>query len=262
VETEYEVRLWEDKVKKDNSGRIIHHPLNGPYRFSTGADMPSYGHLTFGGHDLAESSILSDVKVFYLEFFGEPPSTLDREAWADPLRAEALQRLSHQSRAWYLSFIGDLPDTTSSTGYVSIDEELRRDLIKNEALNFAIVRSERQYGYGKGFRTRLFVETPNRLLSNLIARYWPRAYPGDPIEGYSIASGQIEALGEWDKKLRDDQLFREVIDQVFVAFYTYPEEHRHFVFVTNKLDLNDMKQLLDLESLQQQAKELGGCTKP
>jgi len=46
------------------------------------------------------------------------------------------------------------------------------------------------------------------------------------------------------------------MDQVFVAFYSFPAEHRHFGFVTSKLSLDDMRQLLDIESLQRQAEEI------
>ena len=65
------VHLWEDEIRRDESGKIIHHPLNGKYTFLDGKDWVSYGHLTFGGHDLDKSPLLDDVKVFYLEFHGE-----------------------------------------------------------------------------------------------------------------------------------------------------------------------------------------------
>ncbi len=28
---QYEVDLWEDKIKRDEAGAIVHHPLNGGY---------------------------------------------------------------------------------------------------------------------------------------------------------------------------------------------------------------------------------------
>lgn len=88
------VELWEGRIRTDELGHAVHHPLNGPYYSGTERVGTSYGHLTFAGHDLDKSDILDDVRVFHLEFYGEPPHLRDREAWADPLRAKALRRLS------------------------------------------------------------------------------------------------------------------------------------------------------------------------
>ena len=253
MKLDYEVRLTEDKILVEQ-GQIVHHPLNGPYKFRSGQDMPSYGHFTFGGHNLDSSPLFSDIRVFYLDFFGEADSTLDREAWADPLRGIVLQRLSSQDHAWYLSCIGNI--LTRPDAHISIVDELQHIFPGDESLNVAIVNSERPYGHGKGFAPRLFFEAPNQLLPDIVSKYWPAAMPATPIEGYNMASGQIDFLQKWNARPRDDELFCDVIDQVFVAFYTYPSENRHFVFVTNKLTLDDMRSLLDIESLQHKAQEL------
>jgi hypothetical protein len=60
-----QVELWEDEITRNADGQITHHPLNGLYVSSSGEDGPSYGYLTFGGHNLAESPLLDDVRVFY-----------------------------------------------------------------------------------------------------------------------------------------------------------------------------------------------------
>ena len=100
---DYSVNLWEDEIEKDKTGKVVHHPLNSRYFFTLGKDIPSYGHLTFGGHDLDKSLILDDVKVFYLEFHCDPGETDDREGWAVPLRVEVLKNLTSDDRCWYLS---------------------------------------------------------------------------------------------------------------------------------------------------------------
>lgn len=253
-----QVELRKDEVIRDANGQITHHPLNGLYRSISGEDRSGYGHLTFGGHNLANSQLLDDVNVFYLFFYGESSDVEGREAWADPLRVEVLQRLSSENRTWYLSFVGDIPDASSSTGYTPITQEIQQGLSQEEKLDFAVVQSELPHYVGKGFRPRLFFETPNRLLSHVVSRYWSRAYPGLPIEGYNLSPGQIGLLHKWDKRPRDAQLFRDVMNEISIAFYTFPAEHRHFAFVTSKLGLDDMKQLLDIESLRRQAREICG----
>jgi len=256
MEDDQIVEFGEDRIKRGKDGKVIHHPLNGPYRFPTGEDMPSYGHLTFGGHDLPKSPILGGVRVFYLEFFGEPTPVLYREAWADPLRIEVLQRLSQHNKSWYLSCVGTYLNTSSPDGYMPIVGELQQEFFKGQEPSFAVVQSEIQFGYGKGFHPRFFFEVPNQLLPRVVQKYWATAIPGWPMEGYNMASGQIQLLSEWDKRPRDDRLFRDVMDEVQVAFYTYPAEHRHLVFVTNKLDLGEMRRLLDLESLRRHAEKI------
>lgn len=137
-------------------------------------------------------------------------------------------------------------------------EELRHSLFSGQQPHSAVVQSEKRHGYGLGFLHRLFVETPDQLLPDTVLRYWPEAIPGWPLEGYSLPSGQIDLLRRWDQSPRDDHLFREMMNHVFVAFYTHPSEHRHLAFVTCKLDLDDMKQLLDIDALASMAQELCG----
>ncbi len=255
---EYEIKLWEDKIERDSEGRVTHHPLNSRYFLSHGKDVPSFGHLTFGGHDLDRSTLLSDIRVFYLQFFGETDPVQDQEAWADPLRAKVLQHLSHEKRSWYLGIIPHMLDGRNPTDPMPIEKERGRwqGLLGSDQIEFATIQSEMPYGYGRGFLPRFFLEIPNQSLTRIVTHYWPEAIPGDPVEGYNMATGQIELLREWGKRPRDDQLFREVMDQIFVAFYTFPAEHRDFVFVTNKLDLEDIRQLIDVESLQRKANEI------
>jgi hypothetical protein len=104
---------------------------------------------------------------------------------------------------------------------------------------------------------RLFFEVPNLYVSAVILYFWSNAVPGYPIEGYNMEPGQIEAFRQWDGRPRDEQLFREVIDRTFVNFYTFPEENRYFVFVTNKLNIEELANLIGLEDIQERAKEMG-----
>jgi hypothetical protein len=244
---DYEVDLWEDKIKYDETGRVVHHPLNSTYLIKENKDWVSYGHLTFGGHDLDKSPILDDVKVFYLEFKGEPEEVHDREEWADSLRAEALKRLTGINRCWYMSMIDGF--------FEGIGEAIKK-LVQTQ-LKQIEVRSEKPFGYGHGFIPRLLFEVPNRYLSEVVRYFWSEAVPGYPIEGYNMEARRIEVFRQWDARQRDDRLFREVIDQTFISFYTIPAEHCDFVFVTNKLTYAELANLIGLEELQERAKEMG-----
>ncbi len=247
---DFYVQLWEDNIEKDEIGEIKHHPLNSRYFAEYGKDTVSYGHLTFGGHNLDKSSKLDDVTVFYLEFQGESKENENREAWADPLRAEVLHRLTNNNRCWYLSMIDRWFKDKTEIGDVLTK-------IVGMKLNQVEVKSEKPYGYTYGFKPRVFFEIPNNILSEVVKYFWSEATPGYPIEGYNMETGQIEVLSHWDASVRDDKLFRNVIDQTFVNFYTFPAEHRFFVFVTNKLNYSELANLIGLEELQKRAKEMG-----
>lgn len=244
---QYEVEFREDVIKKDKTGAIVHHPLNGVYTTLDGRDKSSHGYLTFGGHDLDKSSILDDVKVFHLEFWGEPEETHDREEWADPLRAVVLDRLTANDRCWYLSMIKER--------FIKIREALTR--IIREEMNSIEVESEKPNGYGYGFIKRMIIEVPNRVLYDTVRIFWAKAVPGYPIEGYNLETGQLELLRQWNARPRDDRLFRDVIDRAFVSFYTFPAEHCNFAFVTNKLDYAKLAGLIGLEELQIRVREIG-----
>jgi hypothetical protein len=242
----YEVDFWEDEIERDETGRVVHHPLNSRYYVKYREDTASYGHLTFGGHDLDKSPILDDVKVFYLEFKGEPEKVHDREEWADPLRVEVLKRLTGTNRCWYMSMkdgafegIGDMIKKLTGTSLKQIE-----------------VRSEIPFAYGHGFTPRHFFGVPNRYLSEVVRYFWSEAVPAYPIEGYNMEVGKIEVLAQWDARPRDDQLFRDVIDQAFISFYTFPAEHCDFVFVTNKLTCAELANLIGLDELQERVKEM------
>jgi hypothetical protein len=132
---ENEVELWEDEIVRDEAGTIIHHPLNSRYFVTLGKDTVSYGYLSFCGHDMDKSSILEDVKVFHLWFKGDPDEPSGREAWADPLRAEVLQRLTGDPTCWYLSMIDRYRE--------GIGNALKR--ILGTQLNEIEVKSEKPY---------------------------------------------------------------------------------------------------------------------
>lgn len=251
----YEVKLWEDKIEKDQFGQVIHHPLNSRYNF-TDRNNISYGYLTFAGHNLAKSTILDNVRVFYLQFFGEANDVFYQEDWANPLRIEVLRRLNHKKHSWYLSFTGDVSVPTNPLTYIPIEEDLQQNLLKDEQLDFVIVQSEKMHGYGQGFEPRLFFESSDNIIPYVVNHYWSQVLPGFTIEGYNINRGQVQLLQQWDKKPRDAQLFREVMDQTFITFYTFPAENRDFVFVTNKLNLEDIEYLLDIKELQQRAENI------
>jgi len=244
---EYVVDFWEDEIVRDEAGNIVHHPLNSRYFVHLGKDTVSYGYLTFAGHDLDKSPILDVIKVFYLEFKGVSDETYEKEEWADPLRAEVLNRLTGNNRCWYMSMIDG--------AFEGIGDALKR--ILGTRLNEIEVKSELPYGMGHGFHSREFFEIPNHYLSEVVNYFWLESVPGIPIEGYNMEMGQIELLRRWDARPRDDKLFRELVDRTFVNFYTFPAENRTFVFVTNKLNYAQLAELIGLAELKQRAKEIG-----
>jgi hypothetical protein len=242
----HKIELWEDEIIRDENENIIHHPVNSRYGYIREGQHHSYGYLTFAGHNLDKSLRIDDIHFYYLKFFDGSSILDDRESWADPLRLEVIKSLTNNERAWYLSIIDELP----------IDVSKQTEFTKSKPLEYVTVQSEKHFGYGYGFLPRLFVEVPNEILPIVVNTYWSNAVPGWPIEGYNMQNNQIDLLREWNQRPRDDHLFREVIDKTFISFYTYPEENRHFVFVTNKLDFEDFKKIIKIDELKQIALSL------
>jgi hypothetical protein len=251
----YEVSLWEDQVVRDQTGKITVHPFWGLYGLS---DPPkfSHGYLSFLGDIAVESPLMEEIKVFALEFKSDPYDD-DRESWADPFRIDILKRLGQNHHAWYLSLIGWMPDKTVRDGFIPLDDHFQETVFKQEGVNFTSVSSEKRLGMGEGFWQRTFVEIPNKDLEEFFLKYWDAHSPGYPIEGYNFPAERIDLLKKWDEKPRDVLLFREVLDECFIAFYTEPAENRDLVFVTNKLTMEQFRTLINFEQIENSVKQLG-----
>lgn len=263
IRSEYRVELTEVSVERNMQGGIIHHPLNNFYQEGGGHKF-HYGDVALAGHDLDESDRLDDVRSYWLYFHGEPDDQRDREEWADPLRVATLRSLCRSTgHVWYMTFKGDVVDPLSPTGWHSLDEEMQTQYVSRYQLPHTIITAEADYYLGQGDNgRRLFVEYPADLMAEVLTRYLPRIYPGSPFEGCLMPAGQIHRLAEWNAQPRNDVLFRAVMDGVDALFYTVPEEHRHFVFLTTKYSLSDMAAMLDLPSLQQAVDQLNNNEAP
>jgi hypothetical protein len=250
------IELFEDEFQQNENGKVIHHPLDSLYYHykNQGKKPANLNHLTFAGDNLTETNIYNDVKVFDLWFSGE--LELDREEWADPLRAEILKRLTGDGRSWYISFVGDVTERFFLHDEREVHEELLAYIAKKGSEDLILLDSKVPYGYGNGTKKRIFFEVLNQDLEWIVKTVWSEAYPGYSIEGYNFSSGRIDLLKQWNERSRDAHLFREVIDNSYMMFYTYPEEHRHFTFLTNKLSYFNFEQKINLEELKRRAKDL------
>jgi hypothetical protein len=156
-----------------------------------------------------------------------------------------------------MAFKGDVADPQSPTGFHYLDEEIRVQYISRYQLPHTIIKADEQSSLGYGdIEGRLFVEYSADLMAEVLTRYLPRIYPGSPFEGCLMPAGQIHKLAEWNTQPRNDVLFRAVMDGVDMLFYTAPEEHRHFIFLTTKYSLDEMAAMLDLPSLQKAVDQL------
>lgn len=152
-----------------------------------------------------------------------------------------------------MSVVGDLPDSSIEPGYISIDTDITNHFVKDNLLDFVIVESEELYRE-KGART--YVEVPVESIDAVYSRYWSNAWPGYTIQGYQLPARRIDILKDWNLQERDQHLFRRVIDETRILFYTFPAENRHFVFLTNKFDYDQLDRMINLDNLKGMAKEI------
>lgn len=238
-----EIRLYEQKVERDADGEIIRHPLKSYY---TGANRHG---LVFEGKNLAASENLQDIRCFYLEFHGDPVS--DREEWATPLRAQVLERLQYKNWQWYLSFMGKIPEQQGADIYIYMAEDFLKKFVIPKDLGFTLVRQEERQ---EGMYQRLFVEVPKHLLHPIVTRYWPYMWEFFPAQGLLLPPDSIQLLRWWNVTRSDEHLFREVMDNTFISFCSFVT--RYFMFLTNKLTLDELAELIQLDDLKRQAQEI------
>jgi hypothetical protein len=255
-DTDFKIILSENKVIFDENGKIIHHPLKKLYYRIEGKEATNRGYLTFVGNNLDKSKILNDIRVFNLEFFGESSDEMDREAWADPWRMEILKRLTDDQRSWYIGFFGHTTIRLDHIDEREVPSHLLNYFSHFDPSHTTTIQSLQPLGYGNKYENKHFFEIPNWEIECVGRYFWEASYQAYPIEGYNFKSGKIENLIKWDKQPKNDLLFREVVDEVFIMFYTYPEEHRHFNFITNKLSLEEFAELINYPKLQKTINEL------
>ncbi|MCB9134022.1 MAG: hypothetical protein H6636_01250 [Anaerolineales bacterium] len=256
-ECEIEISEFDIETIKNEEGVIIQHRFYTVYQhFRSPLD------LMFAGKDLAYSNLLDDVRLFGVTFWGEP-ETVYREAWADPLRLKIFQRLARGENEWYFApGGGTFPD---SRKFMLFEDELPERFLKEHNLDYMIVPYMQKMKYVPEERRSVLIdeyygqivfETRKNLLPEFVQKYLPRVEPGEPNEGYCLRTGQIELLRQWNEQPKDDKLFRQVMDEIQIAFFTFPSEPRHFIFITNKYTFEKFVQTINLEDLNQHAKEI------
>ncbi len=264
----------------DENGILKNHPLRFLYYFyDDGREPTNVNELTFTGDNLYRSQILNDVQLFDLIFHGEPPEEVYKEEWANPLRAEVLKRLSGNGRSWYISFVNHFMDIFIENMGKPLSQKLN-DYLTEEGLKFpdywedrkaqefidyylqkdpgqiAVLDSGVPFGYGKGLMKRLFIEVPNEEIEQVAGMVWPGAWETYTIQGYNFPSGRIDMLKQWERKVWDDYLFREILDETQVFFNTWPAEHRHFQFFTNKYTFDEFQHAIQLDDLKSKARRI------
>jgi hypothetical protein len=249
------IELFEDDIQLSESGEVIHHPLDQLYYHyeEPGREPVNQNYLTFAGDHLTKSNLMGDLKIFHLEFSGEPE--LDGEAWANPIRAEVLKRLTDEGRSWYISFIGDITQKILLQDERTVSQEFFTYMSKINPEMYIVLDSYKPYGYGKGRKKRIFFEIPNHEIEWVVPNIWLEAWAGYPIEGYNFPSGRIGLLKNWIERPRDALLFKEVTDETYISFFS-PSHHRHFAFLTNKFTLPEFTKKINLEELIQIAQTL------
>lgn len=248
------IRVSEHALRTGTTEQQTDHPLDILDRRSVNGDCVTAGKLSFAQTGLSGSAIFDDVRAIWVEFSGEEEP--DREAWADDLRGELLQRISVALGSnWWLNIKGDLPDPHDPELFESLDVYIKDRYTRPNNLKAAQI-SMPLPGKRHEVESRLIVEYPARLVKQVVHDCWPKAYAGAPIEGYLLPPDGLEKIKKWNTKPRSAELFREVLDSTELLFTTAPEEHRHFVFFTAKHNLASFKKLAQLEELKQRAGDI------
>ena len=250
------VEFYEGKIKYDDAGNVIDHPLNRLYYLRLKTIVKNRHQLAFAGDDLYNTQQFADVNYYYLGFYGEREECRYREAWADELRGLVLQRLSDNDKSWYIGFASPQSCTLY---HENSNRRVRKTMDYYQSMNpgqFALITSERPYGYGKGEITYLFSEISKKAIYSSALQIWPTALEMYPIQGYCLAEDSIHLLKEWNLETRDRNLFRKVLDVCDWIFFASPAEHWYFEFFTNKVSAAEFLARIDLDDLNKRANRL------
>lgn len=251
------VIIEESKVIVNDKGEVTSHPLRMLYDYNeTTKKNINLNEFVFAGDYLQESKILHDIRLFEVIFHGEPQEKRWREEWADPLRADILERLSGENRSWYLSYFNpDLDICLHRQSPCGISEALQY-LPQKEAQKIALIDSRLPFGYGNEHETRAFFEVPNDTVNVITQKIWSETLQPYSIQGINMMSDQISLLREWNKQERTETLFREILDIAQIFFYSWPEEQRYFRFFTSKMKVDDFCSIIRIDELREKAKEI------
>ena len=249
------IELWKEMHDKRQASGFPGRPLEDLYVWGL-HDSPLNNHeLAFAGDDLSSSVLFDDINEFKMTFHGENEESCSSKAWAHSLRANILRRLSGKDYCWYIGY------RTESQMYVYdkhseilLDTDVPR-LRMWELSELAFVDSGYRNDTGKGKIIKPIFEVRNIELEVFVAEVWPKASSSFSIEGYCMPHGRLKLLRKWNERERTPELFKEIIDECFILFFTFHDDHRDFHFITNKMDLNEFSARIDFIDLQNRAKE-------
>ena len=253
-----EIEYYYHEVEFDDKERIIYHPLEILYDYYTDTKKRTRNlqDLTFAGDGLDQSNLLNDVKMYNIKIFGEPNNIRHREEWADPIRADILKSLSSKERSWYLSFVGYSPFNLEYRDKINVSIDVLDFFASKERNQAVFVDSVEPYLSKETPMKRLFIEVTYAEIEYAIKMIWPLAWDSNTIQGYNFPASRIDLLKEWENSKKDDHLFRRLLDETEVLFYTYPAEHRHFIFISNKYSYSEFEEKIKLQELRKKAEKL------
>jgi len=230
-------------------------PLEDLYYWGSGNPVNNH-ELAFAGVNLFDSPLLQEVEEITVAFDGESSNSRCREAWADPLRAEILKRLAGKSNCWYIGYRSLWPmQIYDEYSKILLDMHIVR-LPMWELSRVAFVDSGYRIGMGKGIVRKPIFEVTNSEINDFVSEVWENANPAFSIEGYCLKLSRLDRIRNWNEEQRTPELFWKIINECFAMFYTDGHEPRELNFITDKMDVDEMAKLINLDELQQMALRL------
>lgn len=220
-------------------------------------DSPLNNHqFAFAGDDLCSSALFDDIKEFHMTFHVENEEGCGSAAWAHSLRANILTRLSGKDHCWYIGYRTERQMSVyDKHSEVLLDTDVPR-LRMWELSELAFVDSGYRNNTGPGKIIKPIFEVRNIELEVFITEVWPKASSSFSIEGYCMPHGRLNLLRKWNKRERTAELFKEVIDECRILFFTSSDDHRDFHFITGKMDLDEFAKTINLNDLHDRVNEM------
>ncbi len=251
-----EIEVWKVSHEGREAQGFPGKPLEDLYEWGLPYSPYNSNKLAFAGDGLLNSSLFESIEEIVVSFYNKDDTCQSQRDWADPLRYEILKRLSGDQYYWYIGY-RTCWEMAIFDRYSKILLDMHIPYLRLWSLSeLVFVDSGYEIGSGKGVVQKPVFEVKSKDLESFVAEVWPVANPAFSIEGYCMKPNSLEILYSWNKKERTPELFRRVIDECLVLFFTNSHGPRHLHFITNKMKASELADIINLADLIRKARQL------
>ena len=225
--------------------------------YNQGPYSLTYDPYTLSAHSLMKNTI--DPKAVPITgcglevWFSSDQDESDRQAWADTIRGDILERLAGKDGGWWLNMRGDVaqPYPGGVEGQI-VWRRLIEVLAEEAGQRYDGQCRPWQYWQSviAGNKRHDFVYVAGHAVRSTVLRYWGHATHGLELEGCCVRDAERMRAFDW---IQGDPIsVGELLDRCDYLMLSFPSEYRHFYFLSSKYSPNQIRERIELVDLERQ----------